>query len=263
MTIKKAGREITTIDDWEAYAGPKSADQWRDGRSAKEAARAWLEGDGRIPPEVRAALASHPAFAGIQSWTAEPEAKLPFDGFAGEPRNSDLVVHAVDQHGPYLIAVEAKADESFGETVSDALASALDRLLANERSKGMQRIQQLAQALFGARTPAGPPIKNIRYQLMTACAGAICESERRGYSRTLVLIHEFVTDKTDDTRHIANARDLSLFVKRLSHAASSEVASGSIQGPFPVPGTPLFAGTTNLFIGKASRNIRLGSPPQT
>jgi len=127
----------------------------------------------------------------------------------------------------------------------------------------MQRILQLARALFGARTQAGPPIKDIRYQLMTACAGAICEAERHGYSRALVLIQEFVTSATDDARHKSNARDLSVFVKRLSHGAISEVASGSIQGPFSVPGTPLFAGTTNLFVGKASRNISLGSPPQT
>jgi hypothetical protein len=63
--------------------------------------------------------------------------------------------------------------------------------------------------------------------------------------------------KTDDDRHRDNAQDLGEFVRRLSHGVITDVPSGSIQGPFTVPGAPLFAGTTKLFIGKASRNIRV------
>lgn len=257
MAIEKAGRKIATLADWETHAGPKSPDQWVEGRSAKEVARAWLEGAGlNLPFDVAQVLAADPSFGPVESWIAEPEAKLPFDDFAGEPRNSDLVVHATDSHGPYLIAVEAKADEPFGETIAEALASALERLLANERSKGLIRIQQLAQALFGARLQGDPAIKNMRYQLLTACAGAICEAERRGYQRALLLIHEFVTAKTDDGRHEANAAALGTFVKRLSHGVTMELRSGSIYGPFAVPGKPLFAGTTKLFIGKVTRDLR-------
>jgi hypothetical protein len=186
---------------------------------------------------------------------------LSFDVFAGEPRNSDLAVHAVDLYGPYLIAVEAKADEAFGETVAEALASSLDRLLANAQSKGLIRIQQLAHALFGARLQGDPAIKNVRYQLLTACAGAICEAERHSYSRALILIHEFITGKTNDARHSANAAALDTFVKRLSHGAVSELRSGGIHGPFSVPGTPLFAGTAKLFLGKVIRNLRSDIPP--
>lgn len=103
-----------------------------DGRSAKEVARAWLEGGGlKLPVEVSSALTGHKDFGPVHAWRAEPEVKLLFDDFAGEPRNSDLVVHAQDPHGPFLIAVEAKADEPFGETVAEALAVAVDRHLEN------------------------------------------------------------------------------------------------------------------------------------
>jgi hypothetical protein len=257
MTIEKAGRKITTLADWQTYAGPKGSDHWKDGRSAKEIARAWLEGMGP-PLEMAKLLTGHPSFGPLESWIAEPEAKLPFDGFAGEPRNSDLVVHVVDSRGPYLIAVEAKADEPFGQTLAEALASALERLLANEVSNGLFRIQQLAQALFGARMPGDPAIKHMRYQLLTACAGAICEAERRGYSRTLLLIHEFVTTSTRDELHQANSTALGTFVKRLSHGAVTEVGCDSICGPFLVPGRPLFANTNQLFIGKVARDLRSG-----
>jgi hypothetical protein len=67
-----------------------------------------------MPPEVWAALATHPNFGPVLSWEAEPEARLRFDSFAGEPRNSDLVVHAEDASGPYVLAIEAKADETYG-----------------------------------------------------------------------------------------------------------------------------------------------------
>ena len=259
MPIKKGGIRISSLDEWAARAGPKSRNQWVDGRSAKEAARAWLEGDGRnLPHEVTDALTRHSAFGPVQSWVAEPEAKLRFDDFAGEPRNSDLVVHARDSHGPYLIAVEAKADEPFGETVADALASSLERLLENERSNALIRVQRLAQALLGARQQGDQPIKHLRYQLLTACAGAICEAERRGSLRALVLIHEFVTNKTADQWHEANRAALDAFVSRLTHGSVTHVGDGGIYGPFPVPNTPLFGGKTGLFIGKVSRNLRSG-----
>jgi hypothetical protein len=100
VSISKNGIALSSLIAWEENAGPKSSTQWVDGRSAKEVARAWIgDGGGKMPAEVTSALASHAAFGPIQSWRAEPEAKLPFGNFSGEPRNSDLVVHAEDARG--------------------------------------------------------------------------------------------------------------------------------------------------------------------
>src|SRR5579872_6453476 len=122
MSIAKDGQPIVTLDDWKRLAPPRSPGQWVDGRSAKEVARAWLEGSGdSLPDEVHAALCIHPMFGPVVAWEAEPEARLPFDEFPGETRNSDLAVIARDGFGPYVLAVEAKADESFSETVAEAL----------------------------------------------------------------------------------------------------------------------------------------------
>src|SRR5687767_13106029 len=108
MPIAKAGFPINSILDWERLAPPKSSHHWVDGRSAKEVARSWLGNGTELPYEVESALASDPRFGPVLSWEAEPEAKLAFDSFAGEPRNSDLLVLARDACGPYIIAVEAK-----------------------------------------------------------------------------------------------------------------------------------------------------------
>lgn len=256
MAISKGADPINTLQDWERLAGPKSAGQWVDGRSAKESARAWLQSNGTLfPHEVATVLANHPAFGPVGKWAAEPEAKLRFDRFAGEPRNSDLVVHAEDAKGRFLIAVEAKADEPFGPTVAQALSAALERHLENDSSNGIARIQQLAKSLFGSRQPGDPPIRDIRYQLLTACAGAMCEAERAGYDRVLVLVHEFVTEQTLDEKHRRNAADLNQFLRRISHSAVATSGPG-IFGPFTVPGLPLLERPGLLFVGKVTRDLR-------
>lgn len=90
-----------------------------------EIARAWLgNGDVSFPQEVAAILSAHAEFGAVLSWQAEPEARLHFDNFPGEPRNSDLLVVAEDNFAPYLLAVEGKADEPYGETVGKALVNA-------------------------------------------------------------------------------------------------------------------------------------------
>lgn len=257
MPISKNQIPITSLSDWEKRAGPKRADQWVDDRSAKEAARAWLAGGGtHLPPEVDTLLARHPHFGAVSSWSAEPEVKLRFDDFPGETRNSDIVVHAVDGQGSYLIAVEAKADESFSDNVADTLAAALERLLKSGGSKGVLRVQQLAQKLLGPKQTGEPHLKDIRYQLLTACAGALCEAERHAYSRTLMLVHEFVTRRTSDDRHRQNAEDLDRFVQRLSHGRVETVGDGGLVGPFTFPEFVSGDALVQLYIGKVSRNLR-------
>jgi hypothetical protein len=259
MSLSKRGIALSSLETWETLAGPKGSNQWVDGRSAKELARAWLEGDGKkLPVEVESLLANHKDFGPVRSWSAEPEAKLRFDTFAGEPRNSDLAVHAEDRHGSFLIAVEGKADEPFGETVSEARAAAVRRHLENSRSNGVARIEQLAAAMLAPEKMGDVPLGGIRYQLLTACAGALCEAERSKYTRALMLVHEFVTDKTSDDNHTRNAMDLNAFVSRLSHGSATAVSDGKIEGPFAVPGAPILRTKVALFIGKVRRNLRTG-----
>jgi len=257
MPIVKGDHTIASLHEWEIHAGPKSDSQWVDGRSAKESARAWLDGNGRsLPIEVEAALSTNQYFGAPRSWIAEPEAKLRFDSFAGEFRNSDLAVHIKDKNGNYLLAVEAKADEPFGETIQRTIKVAEARLARNPRSNGLNRICQLKKAILGIEAKDEALDTTIRYQLLTACAGALCEAERNGYSRALMLVQEFFTDKTNDAKHRKNKADLNTFVLHISHGKTSKVESGRIYGPFRVPGSPILKNEIDLFVGKVSRNIR-------
>jgi len=97
--IHKALVPLRSLSDWKEHASPKSAVQWKEGRSAVETARAWLavKSPG-LPPEVEDLLASNPDFGTVEAWEAEPEALVPFDGFAG-PANLDLLLRARDGRG--------------------------------------------------------------------------------------------------------------------------------------------------------------------
>lgn len=253
MTIAKNGESIESLDDWRRLAPPKSPHHWTEDRSAMEVARAWLEGGGaHLPQEVQEALSAHPSFGPVTSWEGEPEAKLRFDSFAGEPRNSDLLVIAQDNHGPYVLAVEAKADEPYGTTVGDAFAAALERRIGNPRSKGVARIESLAASLLRPKIGHASKASQLRYQLLTACAGAVAEAERRRTNRAVMQVHEFVTAATSAANHERNAADLARFIERLSGHALDTVSEGKLYGPFE----STTAKAVQLFVGKVSRNIR-------
>jgi len=256
MTILKNGSALTSEEQWKKDAGPIRPNQWKEGRSALELARAWLAAGDHFPEEVRQAFERTTWFGEVRSWQAEPEVRLPFDAAGGNTRNSDLVVVANDKHGTFVVAVEAKADEPFGKTTSDQLADALDTLLTKPRSKQFGRIEDLCRSILGPRHRGDVPLKDIHYQLLSATAGAVCEAARRHCERAVLLIHEFVTPRTRDKRHLANQMALDLFVRRISQGNHRTVPCGQIVGPLTLPGQPLFSNSIKFFVAKVSRNIR-------
>ncbi len=256
MAISKNDLKITSLNDWGTHASPKSSRHWSPGRSAMELARAWLEvTPPSLPPEIVETLATNPAFSEVRKWNAEPEARTPFDKLGGEPRNCDLSVLVEDRDGPFLIAVEGKADERFADSVETTLCKALERKLANPRSKGIARVELLAASLLGPQLKGEMKVGSLRYQLLTATAGAIAEGQRRNCGRVIMLVHEFFTSKTKEENHKKNAADLDAFVKRLSHSAICQVLPNELQGPIRIESSELFPDPPALFIGKAVRRV--------
>jgi len=248
--IEKDGRTLTTMEDWLIYAGPKNEIQWKDDRSAKESARAWVTAAPSIPSEIESILCSHADIDAFQEWRAEPEAQVRFDSFRGEPSNIDVLLVGLDHSGSLVVAVEAKADEPFGSTVRETLAKARSRFESNPRSKGVARVEQLLKGLFGVKPTELDSLLDLRYQLLTVSAAALAEAERRSARRAVVLIHEFITSATSDQKHDSNMRDLVQFVWRLSGRRDS-LRPGALIGPFSVPGTPIVRSDISLYFGKA------------
>lgn len=255
--ITKNDERIADLADWGNRAGPKSAKQWKAGRSAMEVARAWLSvAPPALPAEVTASFASHSAFGGITSWRGEPEVRLSLDGRRGETRNTDLLLEASDASGEFLVAVEAKADESFDRTISEVLVAALEAKIANHASGALARVEELVETLLPPRETGTRDLGTLRYQLFTGAVGVLREAERRGLDRAVLLIHEFVTDETRDDLHVANASDLNAWLTRVSGGQFTRVEANTMVGPIVVPLGPLVSGTARLFVGKAVRNIR-------
>ncbi len=250
--ITKDGRVIADLEDWRVRAGPKRAEQWKDGRSAKEAARAWLGAAPAIPKAVGEVLTQHQDFGEFQRWEAEPEKQVRFDKFRGEPPNIDVLLIGHDTDGPVVAAIEAKADEPFGYTVARTLAAAERRLAKNPRSKGVARLQQLTAAILGVKPET---VTDVRYQLLTATAAVVAEADRWSAERAVLIVHEFVTDETTDARHLANASDLDAFVSLLSRGVVGSVPAGALVGPFTLPGGAA-ARPIRLYVGKATEDLR-------
>ena len=261
--IKKGSEPINDLDTWLHLAGPKKKEaQWKDGRSAKECARAWLEKPDYVPTEISQVIRKHPDFSRIlPGWSAEPEARVPFDSFGGEPSNLDVLLTAKDEKGLIVIAVEAKADEPFGRTIKDTLREAYKRKAENPKSRGVDRLEQLAESILGVPGDRLAEIGKLRYQLLTASAAALAEAKCQSAQRAVVIIHEFVTACTSDQKHHDNAKDLNAFVHKLSDGMVAAVAKGTMQGPFELPGQQLIDSPIQFYIGKAVRNLRSNQAP--
>ncbi|MEK9505533.1 hypothetical protein WI523_13315 [Gemmatimonadota bacterium CCK-12] len=252
MMIEKGGQQIASVEAWLRAAPPKSGEaHWKDGRSAKECAQAWVAALPDLPGEVVELLSSHPDFSPVAEWTAEPEAHVPMDAYRGPP-NIDVMVRARDGAGPFVVAVEAKADETFGRTVAERLAQAERYLAGSPGSKAATRVREVTERLVG-QTP--DEVGGLYYQLFTAAAAALSEAERAGNTRAVLLIHEFVTDATKDELHTKNAEALDRFAERVSDGKIAGVEAGQIAGPIRRE-----TWGAALYLGKAVRQTRSAGP---
>lgn len=243
--IRKGGNLLTTLDEWHLHASPKSSDHWKDGRSAMENARAWVDADSALQPDVEAALAKCSDFEPVSRWCAEPEAHVAMDSFRGGQPNIDLLLMAEDDRGSFVVAIEAKADEPFGHTLDERYRSATKQC----RSQVIDRIAALLK-LFGLDY-LETDVPQLRYQLLTAAAAALAEAQRQSAKRAVLLVHEFATSSTDAKKRKRNANDLDHFLAT-AFGHSSGLAPGEIVGPFG-PFNPLVATCApdpHLYVGK-------------
>jgi hypothetical protein len=258
--IQKKGCPISCLDDWARLGGPKAASQWQEGRSAMELARSWLGvGSPTIPREIAEALSTNAEFGPVIQWSAEPEVQLRFDAFAGGTRNTDLFVRAEDSRGHFLIAVEGKADEPFGETVAQAYGAAGRRSNGNPRSGALERVRNLITALFDTSIDAEPAVGSLRYQLLTATAGVIAAARRVGQPRTILLVQEFRTQRTTDSKLKRNARDLDAFLRRLTTEQLEPIEIGRLYGPLSLTPSSFFPVMPPFFVAKVRCDLTSGT----
>jgi len=168
--------------DWRRLlANP--ATQWRQTKSAFEAAVAWEGARGSVrglPPAVAAVLDAESAFRESTLLLGIPEHQVELAG-GGHASQTDFWALLATQQGVVSVAVEAKAGEPFDRPVAEWLADASDR------SGKPARLKQLCDILEISHQDA----QSLRYQLMHRPVSAILEAKRFQLSRALFLVHAF------------------------------------------------------------------------
>lgn len=141
---------------------------------------------------------------------------------------------------------------AYTRSAVDVFKAALERRIKNLRSNGVRRIEALASTLLAPWERGALKAAVLRYQLLTATAGAIEEARRRGMSRAVLLVQEFVRAETSDGNHEQNDMDLRAFVERLAGRPEDGVVEAALRGPFRFSRAP----EVEFFIAKAVRRLR-------
>ena len=220
---------------------------WKDGRSAKELAKAWLEtGKPKMPRELKNILQSHPLTRNFIPDFAIPEFVTRIDNFSGEHRNHDLIINGMSDDLKVLISVEAKADESFGKLICNVGSKI-------PNSKIPQRLELLKNSIFG-RTP-DDVIGKVRYQLLTGVAGALIEAKNIGADISVFIVHEFLSKALDYKKVEQNSDDFEYFVQILSGKTDSRTQFDELIEIEGVPGGKFVPGDMKLLIGKTKAEV--------
>lgn len=240
-----AGQPIHSLCDWAKYAMPpdRKRKHWKEGRSAFELGRIWTANrEPTVPSELTELLNSHNATRGtvIRSGITEHETQLP-PGTNG-PRCHDLALFGEQSRSAVTICVEAKADEPFGATVADELQNSEKRPV----TAFPQRLHWLTRSLLGipafksgGHNTVSDQIRDLPYQLLTATASTLLESENQHSAKAILLIHEFRTPKTYDEKMERNASELNRFLRfLLQHNGAADtnfqLRCGQLIGPLPL-----------------------------
>lgn len=237
--------EIDSKDSWLLHAPPeKGEDQWKDGYSAKEQAKAWLRpGRPEVPDEWWAAISD---LAGeVDEIHGRPEHQTAVDRFARK-RQHDLF--ACLRRGGEMTAavgVEAKACEDFDGLVRD-------RANAEAPSNKRARCNLLAWALFGLSVldEDTGEILDARlaghgYQLWTAAVGTLIEAQARDLVDAILLVHQFRPRDLGTAARAGDRRSWSSCLEqneaKLAAFAEDVAKAGSVshETEFVKPGTRL------------------------
>src|SRR4051812_5480946 len=100
---------FSASQDWCARIAPKD---YAEGRSALSLAHAWSG-----PVALAGVLSLQPSLRGFAIETGSVEAQTRFDTYSG-PRNHDLLLVGAAPGGRTVVSIEAKADETFGQSIA-------------------------------------------------------------------------------------------------------------------------------------------------
>jgi hypothetical protein len=237
---------ISTIEEWFKKCPPqRGIQQWQDGRSAKETAKHWING---IPQPFTDLLKGFK----FEFQLCSPEYVSEFDNLRGNGRNHDLLILARDSaaDNKIVISVESKVDESFGNILGDYMRDIENKRDNNIPTQADKRILALKNALLP--NISIPEFNKLRYQLLTAVAGALSEAKKQNAKSAIFVVQTIFTNKIDPFKHQINQTDLDRFVDAISNGMFKNLKDGTLLGPMRVLGNKFIPNSVDLWIGKYS-----------
>ena len=180
---------ITTVEEWYQFAPPKAKGKhWKDGRSAKSLAQ-FMTDKNQVKKLEDILVELEYNTKGVISCTPEANTVLPCKG---NGRNHDLLMIGED----FVVGIEAKVSEPFGEEISTELIEASD----NKKN----RIDTLANELFGCKINEVKDGLELRYQLLTGVYGTLREAKKNKKSKALFLVIVFTDGLTSEDENVVN-----------------------------------------------------------
>ena len=189
IKISKNNNIITTVEEWYQFAPPKAKEKhWKDGRSAKSLAQ-FMTDKNQVKKLEDILVELEYDTNGVILCIPEANTVLPCKG---NGRNHDLLMIGED----FVVGIEAKVSEPFGEEISTELIEASD----NKKN----RIDTLANKLFGCKINEVKDGLELRYQLLTGVYGTLLEAENNKKSKALFLVIVFTDGLTSEDENAVN-----------------------------------------------------------
>ena len=246
------GPVIQSLDDWSKLAPPMQKEKhWKNFRSAKELAQAWLrDGVPSMPIEYVELLRSHKDTTGFKPTVGIAEAEIKIDEFGG-PRNSDMVIIGNVREMQILLAVEAKADEEFAKPIADELKG------LTAPSNKPDRVRRLAAGVLNRSVDSH--VESLRYQLLHALAATAIEAKKHQAKLGILLIHEFISLTLDFEKVTRNSNDLKAFIQTVPGWQDADLSTGKLLPSITLPGNRHIPSDQYVTIGKVRTLLPLKS----
>ena len=215
---------ITDITSWKnAFIEVDNSKHWKEGRSAHSLATYFLS------PAIEQSLGmlkikeclNACGYGDVEYTHARIEHESRFDTYRSG-RMQDMVIWTLCGKCRIVVCIEAKVDETFGDTLSDAYNESLKYVKLHPASKRKARIEGLCQKYLKIQPAEILEENGIRYQLLHYLAGSI--SEAKGYGNIVFMpIMVFkASENYDFTKTKKNKEDYDAFMRTLNFAYDNQ-----------------------------------------
>jgi hypothetical protein len=228
MTLKLEnpnGQAICSVEDWLSLAHPPdAAAEWKDFHSAKELARAYFRADSpSVPQEMTTLLDSRPETQGVQIDDAVAGKNIVAGAHWAKKRHSDLLLYGHRGQEKIVIAVEAVADQPFGDNIDEAL------MHGTPDNPRPSLIHDLSRAVFGRAIDA--QLHRLRYQLLHGLAATIIEAENQQATFAAFVVQEFLSLTLNFDHLMRNHEDLIDFIHSVPGWHGERLSCGMLLPP--------------------------------